>query len=358
MTDLIAGSALLQFQALVSSLGGDPDSLMRAQGLDPSAAGNFTRLLPYTKVAAAIGEAAAALQCPDFGMRLARRQGIQIMGPVAVLIRHAETVAAAIEGVVRNNHHCAPPELAKLTRGPRSAVFSFDVALRQFAHREQMVEKGLCLAMEAFCLMLGDDFVPLRVTFQHDRVAPASAYQEIFRGSVDFGCELNSVHLPLDSLARPIRGRDPAALALAERHLAYAGAALPVTDHVRELIHHRLKTGHADLLSIAQTLVLHPRVLQRRLAESGTSFEDILDDVRHEMAWQLSARGLQVSQIATMLGYSEQSSYTRACRRWFGESPRQLIARCRKTPLSAQSPDRISTATRHPTGMHYSKAQG
>ena len=56
---------------------------------------------------------------------------------------------------------------------------------------------------------------------------------------------------------------------------------------------------------------LHPRVLQRRLAESGTSFEEILDDVRREMAWQLSATGMQISQMAKMLGYYEQSSYAR-----------------------------------------------
>jgi AraC-like DNA-binding protein len=71
----------------------------------------------------------------------------------------------------------------------------------------------------------------------------------------------------------------------------------------------------------------HPRVVQRGLAESGTSFEEILDDIRRTMAWQLSATGMQASQIATTLGYSEQSSYTRACRRWYGQSPRQLIAR-------------------------------
>jgi len=68
-------------------------------------------------------------------------------------------------------------------------------------------------------------------------------------------------------------------------------------------------------------------VVQRRLAEAGTSFEEILDDVRRTMAGQLAATGMQAQQIATMLGYSEQSSYARACRRWYGESPRQLAAR-------------------------------
>lgn len=78
-------------------------------------------------------------------------------------------------------------------------------------------------------------------------------------------------------------------------------------------------------LQMGKPMSLHPRVLQRRLAESGTSFEEILDDVRRDMAWDLSATGIQISRIATMLGYSETSSYTRACRRWYGESPGNCV---------------------------------
>jgi AraC-like DNA-binding protein len=335
MMDLIAGTALLHFADLASSLGGDPDALMRAQGLEPSAAGSPDRVLAYTKVAAVIAAAAVELECPDFGMRLARRQGIQILGPVAVLVRHAETVAAAIEGVSRNLYHCSPPESARLERGLRSAIFSFGIALRQVANREQMIEKGLGVSMEAFRLMLGNDFVPMRVTMQHPRISPPEAYQEMFGCPVEFEADLNSVHLPPEVLSRPIRGRDPAVLTLAEHYLAQSGPDLPLVDHVREQIHRMLRVGHADLLSVSRALILHPRVLQRRLADTGTSFEDILDGVRQDKARQLSERGMQVSQIATMLGYSEQSSYTRACRRWFGESPRQLIARCHKRAVSA-----------------------
>jgi AraC-like DNA-binding protein len=85
--------------------------------------------------------------------------------------------------------------------------------------------------------------------------------------------------------------------------------------------------NRATLVAVAHEMAVHPRVLQRRLAESGASFEEILDDVRRAMSWQLSATSISISQIATMLGYSEQSSYVRACRRWYGESPRQLIKR-------------------------------
>ncbi|RJF88619.1 AraC family transcriptional regulator [Oleomonas cavernae] len=340
MTDMIGGTSLLHYASLVSSLGGDPEALIRARGVDPTSVGDPDRLMSFSTAAALVGSAAAELNCPDFGMRLAKWQGIQILGPVALLIRHSETVADAIDGVSRFLYHCAPPDIAKLKRGPQSAVFTLEVARRQLAYREQWIEKGLVIAMEAFRLMLGEAFVPLRVTMQHRRISPPGTYRKYFGRPVEFGCELNSVHLPADALCQPIRGRDPAVLALAESHLAQIGPALPLVEHVRELIHQMFKVNRANLVSIAQAMDIHPRVLQRRLAEAGSSFEGILDVARRDLARHLSATGMPVSQIAAMLGYAEQSSYTRACWRWYSESPRQLIARCRRDSSRSQVVDR------------------
>ena len=328
MANVTRGTALFKFAELVSSLGGeDAAALMRAHGVDPEAAGDYERFISYPAVTAVIGAAAQELDCPDFGMRLGRRQGIEILGPVAVIIRHSATVSDAIEGVTRHLHNCAPADVTELRRGPRAAVFTFAITVRQLPHRDQMVEKSLCTSMAALRLMLGDDFVPLRVTMQHRRISPPETYREMFGCPVEFGCELNSVHLPNHVLSRPIRGRDAAALTLAENYLAQVRPDRAFADHVREMTHKLLVVNQASLVAIARAMALHPRVVQRRLAEAGTSFEEILDDVRRTMAGQLAATGMQAQQIATMLGYSEQSSYARACRRWYGESPRQLAAR-------------------------------
>lgn len=141
------------------------------------------------------------------------------------------------------------------------------------------------------------------------------------------------MHLPNHVLSQPIRGRDATALSLAEDYLAQIKPDRAFADHVREMTRRLLVVNQASLVAIARALAMHPRVVQRKLAKLGTSFEEILDDVRRTMAWQLAATGMQASQIATMLGYSEQSSYARACRRWYGETPRQLAAR----RLSAQA---------------------
>jgi|SRR6516165_3189640 AraC-like DNA-binding protein len=325
MSDVIRGTALLHFVDLVAQCGGDGEAFLRARGIDPSALNEFERFLSYSRATAAIGEAAKEFDCPDFGMRLGRMQGIQILGPVAVLIRHSRTVAEAFAGAARYLYVCAPPDIAELKQERHTARFTYSIALRQLAHRNQMIEKSLAVAMEAFRLLLGEDFVPLKVTFQHHRIAPSDNYQQTFGCPVEFGSDENAVHFNVQLLNRPVPGRDSIALSLAENYLASTKPNLALVDHVREAIHRLLTINRASLLVVASAVGLHPRVLQRGLAEAGTSFEDILDDVRCAMAWQLSASGLRVSQISTMLGYSEQSSYARACHRWHGMSPRQLI---------------------------------
>ncbi|GKT20625.1 AraC family transcriptional regulator [Acidovorax sp. SUPP3334] len=327
MTGLIAASALMHFSDLVAGLGGDAKAIMQAHGVDPSAAGCAEGLLSYSAVTAVIGRAAVQLDCPDFGMRLGQRQGIEILGPVALLMRHAETLEDALEGVSRYLYHCAPPDALELCRGSRSTAFSLEIAPWQLAHRDQTVEKGLMVAMQALRLVLGKEFVPLRVTMQHNPISTPETYQHYFGTRVEFGSDRNAIHLPNEQLHRGIEGRDPAVLSLAKYYLGQIDPVLPLAGRVQQLILRMLPGNQANLSSVAQALLIHPRFLQRKLAESGTSFEDILDQVRRDKAWYLSERGLQVRQIASMLGYHEPSSYARACRRWYGESPRQLIAR-------------------------------
>jgi len=70
---------------------------------------------------------------------------------------------------------------------------------------------------------------------------------------------------------------------------------------------------------------MHPRTLQRRLADEGTVLEDLRDAVRRELAERyLAEPGMPLLRIAELLGYSEASALTRACNRWFGMSPRAL----------------------------------
>ena len=76
---------------------------------------------------------------------------------------------------------------------------------------------------------------------------------------------------------------------------------------------------------VASVVGLHPRTLQRRLREEGTTFEEIKDGVRRDVALRcLRQRHIPLIRVAEILGYSETSVLSRSCYRWFARSPRQL----------------------------------
>lgn len=171
--------------------------------------------------------------------------------------------------------------------------------------------------------MLSDsDFRPHRITFRHARISPTEVYLDAFRCPVEFNAQANALFFPRSLLAQRIAGGDSQSYALAARYLTGRRQRRNVEEHVVELIDKLMPLGQASLNDVARTLTLHPRVLQRRLAEAGTSFGQLLDDRRRESVTELLAvPDLPLSSVATQLGYTEQSSLTRSCRRWFGAAP-------------------------------------
>jgi AraC-like DNA-binding protein len=103
-----------------------------------------------------------------------------------------------------------------------------------------------------------------------------------------------------------------------------------LVDQVRRLVLRMLPTQQCRLPLIAEQLGLHERALQRQLAELGQRFDELVEGIRRDRAdFYLAERDIPLAQIAGMLGYSEQSVFNRACRRWFaltpGERRRQLL---------------------------------
>ena len=94
---------------------------------------------------------------------------------------------------------------------------------------------------------------------------------------------------------------------------------------VAALIRRMLPTGGLDLDLVADHLAHHRRTRQRQLAAQGTTFGALVDQVRREEAERyLRDTDMPLAQLAGILGLSEHSALTRACRRWFGVPPSQL----------------------------------
>lgn len=90
---------------------------------------------------------------------------------------------------------------------------------------------------------------------------------------------------------------------------------------VREIVMKDLTAGSFSLEGVARRLFVEPRTLHRRLQTEGTSYREIVEDVRRRLAVAYLKKNVRVNEISHLLGYSEPSAFQRAFQRWFGCSP-------------------------------------
>ncbi|MCC7385750.1 MAG: AraC family transcriptional regulator [Deltaproteobacteria bacterium] len=187
-------------------------------------------------------------------------------------------------------------------------------------------EFGLATTFLRFSRFTAEPWTPVRVELRSPIPADDSEYRRIFRSPVRFARGRDAFLVAKDVLDRPMANPDPALHALMEQHGRWLLGRLPkerpflatVADKLRS----QLSTGDVTITALAAALHLSERTLQRRLADEGTTFRELLDRVRADLARSyLSSPEMSIGEVAFMLGFSETSTFHRAFRQWTGQTP-------------------------------------
>lgn len=175
---------------------------------------------------------------------------------------------------------------------------------------------------------LTDAAPPLQVGFAHNYPHGNQALKDFFQCPVELDAPYVYVRFPIAWLTQSLRHADPALRVLLDRQAQALLQALPESDEfhrrLQQILLKHLPEGQISLALLAKDLHQSARTLQRRLAEQNLTWQQLLDRTRRELAQQyLQDRSLSLSEIAMLLGYSEQSAFSRAYRRWTENAPRQ-----------------------------------
>jgi AraC-like DNA-binding protein len=177
-------------------------------------------------------------------------------------------------------------------------------------------------------LIAGAALAPVEATFRAPGPSCAEAYARWFGCPVRFSAPNDCVLFDRRDLTRPLDAHPEVGLAIERvlaRELARLRTRAGIVGRVQATLADGLPAGKATLKEVAAALNLSTSELQRRLEQAGTSFRTALDEVRQTLAGQyLEDPSLSLIEIAFLLGFSEQSAFTRACRRWFGAPPSAL----------------------------------
>ena len=329
MGSLIRAAAMRGYPELVRELGSDPAALLARFGIPAGVERDENAFIPFAALTRMLEATAEELSCPDFGLRLSGRQGLEILGPIAVIARNASTVLGGVEAIARFLYiHSPALRLGARPSAGSGIEFTYEMT-EPWVPYIQGYELSMGIAVRIIHLLGGPQAEFEAVSFPHAQQGSDAAYRDALGCPVRFGQTWCGFTLSSQMAARRIENADPETRRIATKYLeaTFLPASAPLSERVAELTRRLLPTGQCSAEAIAEELALHPRTLQRRMVDEGVRCQDIIDrERRTQAARYLAEPGLHLSQIAGLLGYTEQSALNRSCQRWFGKTPRQYRA--------------------------------
>jgi AraC-like DNA-binding protein len=204
----------------------------------------------------------------------------------------------------------------------------------------QNAEFGISVILKALREIAGRSVRPIRAAFVHARNSDLRDFERFYGCRVEFGrvasegASSDLLEFSNETLGIPLVTADTKLLAAlqpfcdmaaTERKTAAGSLRAAVESEVEKLLPH----GKATAQAVAKALALSVRTLSRRLADEGTTYAEVVDQLRRSLALQyLKDPGMSLSQIAWLLGYEGSTSFNHAFKRWTGRSP--SVARTEK----------------------------
>ncbi|MBX3269868.1 MAG: AraC family transcriptional regulator [Sandaracinaceae bacterium] len=302
-------------------------SALHAVGIPAAVLDDPEAEVPFASHAALLEHLAGVVGDPSFGLRAGLGAAPAELGAVGYVLTMSRDVEAAVGNLVR--FFAIHQEGADLFVADDGEVQRLGYRVRDpaIAPRRQDAEHTIGLAVAAFRVLLGPDWRPEAVWFEHAAHADVSTPRALLGVTPSHGRPYNAIAFPRALLAHPLPSHDPSLLNILERHAAGLLAERSHADSwaakVRAEIALRLRDGAPSAAEVGRALGASASTLGRRLREEKTSFAAELTAVRRALAERyLSDPTLSLTEIAFLLGFSEASAFTRAFGRWTQTTPK------------------------------------
>jgi AraC-like DNA-binding protein len=304
--------------------GADVGGLLATFGVERETLREVDARLPASVDLAVWAEAPRLSRDDCFGLHAAERLGAGAFDVLGYTLRMSPTVGGAFERLVRYNRLLHDQSEMRLTVQGEEARLSFQL-FPEGTPRHQ-AEFSLAVFLLFSREATGTDVVPLAVEFGHPEPRDVSEHRRIFRAPLRFGQRRPTLVLPRSVLHRPLLRADPGLLAVLEKQMRELMVRLPggegLVEQVRRLLAEELCEGEPTVGRVARELGMSSRTLHRRLREAETSFRDLVDGLREQLAVRyLAEQRLAIAEAAYLLGFSEASAFHRSFKRWKGVTP-------------------------------------
>lgn len=263
-----------------------------------------------------------AAQDPLIGLRLGNALQVGHLDMVGALLMSCETLGEALEALLE--YYPIVGEGGEFSLREEGEALRLVYQPHYQVRREERVEAVLASLAHMTRWITGERAQPLELRFAHAARAAEARYIELLGCPLRFACGENSLAFARDELTTPLIQAN----ALMREHLRGLADALlqrlgqqSLSVRVQQQLRQQPRWGKER---IAEQLELSGRHLNRKLAEEGTSFKLLRDQVLHQMAEQLLRDSPRLVEVAEALGFSDESAFAKAFRRWSGITPGQF----------------------------------
>ena len=331
MRHLLRSTAMLGFLEVLSNSGSDAREIASRFGLNLDLANRDNEFVPMYDFVKMLEYAARAKNVPCLGLRMSPYHDISILGPLSLVISNLPTVREAVDYAAKHIDVMSPaiaietfPEQSTVQRTSFNTWVSVSINLGKPTVHTQTLD--ICLGnLHRFVKILaGENYQLSKVTVPHSAKTSQEAYSRYFGAPVEF--ESNKAALLLSDSTMDTRLDKPnkELSYIVDLHIQTNFRSLRGTYSARtaQVIKKVLGKAVCNKTEVANLLAIHPRTLQRHLTDEGISFEQIKTQIVSQEALRyLTETEIPMTHLASMLGFSEQATLVRFCKRHFGRSP-------------------------------------
>lgn len=304
--------------------------LLAGTGLSWTQLLDANRGLSFSQVRSLILAALKLSGSPLLGMEVGESLPVSAHGQVGYAAMASKDVGQALEVIVRYSALRANLLEMRLISGEEVSCVQMRERFDLGDVRIPILEATSVLLVQVLEALVGYRLEQMEYRVPYPAAPWHAAYASRFAGTIVFDAACMEVRFPSALLAQPCLTADPLAYAAARRDCEQALAQLALEGDLLQQVRARLQ-GREDAYpgcdEMAAELHMSARTLMRRLKQRGTSYQELLDEVRKERAqWFLSHTSMPVEAIAERLGYLDTSNFGRTFRRWFGVSPKEFRA--------------------------------
>lgn len=313
------------------SRGADEKALLQEAGIDPADLEDWDKRLPISQNILLTRAAQRLCDDPAFALHYGEAVNLAEVSLVGLIGNAAETM---LEAFVQLNRYAqlvievdAPPE-GRFSLVPEGADLWLVDHRRSLTQSPEATEYAFSM-MICGTRRFGTTPFAKHVCVTHSDPGYRSEYERILGAPVTFDSNRNAMMIDSSWLTHRIAIEPRYVFGILSAHadtlLKSLQASKTMRGRVESLLMPILHTGEMNMETIAGKLGLSSQTLFRRLKAEGTSFEKILDELRHRLALDyLGGKKVSVNETAYLVGFSDPAAFSRAFKRWTGQSPRAM----------------------------------